>query len=287
MRRATSTKMRHFFHSRQFKILLCVCFALMLGVFAAAVSDSGANAFSAVAGYVTAPLEKAAAKLAEAADGFTSRFRSASYYKEQAEQLREQADAYREELVDYENLKYKLEAYKRFLEVKQNNPDYAYLPASVILRDTSDAYGSFTINVGTVDGVELNDPVIFGKTLVGVVRAAGETTSTVYTLLNPEVSVGAYEIRTREDCYVEAENALSMKGLIKLSGLSRTTPIIPGGIVCSSSVGGVFPRDFIIGTVTDVISDNTSVAAYALVEPDVDPATLTDVFVITDFEGKE
>ena len=279
--------MRHFFHSRQFKILLCVCFALLLGVFVAAVSDSGANPVSAVLGYVTEPLEKAAAELAQATADFTARFRSASYYKKQAEHLKEEVASYREELVDYENLKYKLDAYERFLEVRQNHPDFVCVPASVVMRDANDAYGTFTVNVGTDDGVALNDPVILGKTLVGVIRAAGETTSTVYTLLNPEVSLGAYEIRTREDCYIEAENALSLKGNLKLSGLSKNTPIISGGVVCSSGVGGIFPRDLLIGTVTEVITDNTSAAAYAVVEPDVSPATLTDVFVITDFAGKE
>ena len=279
--------MRNFFHGKLFKILLAVCVALLLGIFVAAVSDSGTNPVSAVLGYVTEPLERAAVGLAQATADFTSRFRSASYYKKQAEELREEVASYREELVEYENLKYKLDAYQRFLEVRQNHPDYVYLPASVIMRDANDAYGTFTISVGTNDGVELNDPVIFGKTLVGVIRAASETTSTVYTLLNPEVSVGAYEIRTREDCYVEAENALSLKGNLKLSGLSKNTPIIPGGVVCSSGVGGVFPRDFLIGTVTEVITDNTSVSAYAIVEPDVIPAALTDVFVLTDFAGKE
>ena len=251
------------------------------------VSDSGANPVSAVIGYVAAPLEKAAAGLAELTADFAARFRSADYYRKQAEQLQEEVASYREELVDYENLKYKLDAYEQFLQVKLKHPDYRYLPASVILRDANDVYGTFTVNVGTNDGVELNDPVIYGKTLVGVIRAAGETTSTVYTLLHPEVSVGAYEIRTREDCYVEAENALSLKGQIRLSGLSKTTPIIPGGVVCSSGTGGIFPRDLLIGTVTQVITDNTSVAAYAVVEPDIDPAVLTDVFVITDFTGKE
>ena len=279
--------MRHFFRSQKFKILLGVCAALLLGIFAAAVSDSGANPISAVVGYVAKPLEKAASDLAGFTKGFTVRFRSSSYYREQAESLRQELDGYREELIDYENLKYKLEAYESFLEVKENHPDFQYLPAAVIMRDSSDLYGSFTVNVGTDDGVELNDPVIVGKNLVGLIRSAGETTSTVYTLLNPAVSVGAYEIRTREKCYVEAENALSLKGLVKLSGLSKTTPIIPGGVVCSSGVGGVVPADLVIGTVTDMFTDGSTTAAYGYIQPAVDPLTLTDVFVITDFAGRE
>ena len=279
--------MRHFFHSRQFRILLCVCGALLLGVFAAAVSDSGANAFSAVLGYVTEPLEKAAAELAKHAENFGAGFRSSTYYREQAEELREELDEYRQELVDYENLKYKLDAFESFLEVRENHPEYTYVSAAVIMRDASDMYGSFTVNVGTDDGVDLNDPVVYGKNLVGVVRSVGESTSTVYTLLHPDVSVGAYEIRTRENCYTEAENALSLKGKLRLAGLSKNTPVIPGGIVCSSGVGGVFPRDFVIGTVTEVVSGSAAIAAYALVEPAVDAAALTDVFILTGFTGRE
>ena len=279
--------MRHFFRSRQFKILLGVCAAILLGIFVAAVSDSGANPISAVVGYVAKPLETAASELANLTKGFNVRFRSSSYYREQVEVLQQELADCREELIDYENMKYKLDAYESFLEVKENHPDYQYLSASVIMRDSSDLYGSFTVNVGTDDGVELNDPVVYGKNLVGLIRSAGETTSTVYTLLNPAVSVGAYEIRTREYCYIEAENALSLKGLIKLSGLSKTTPIIPGGIVCSSGVGGVVPADLVIGTVTEVISDSASTAAHGYIQPAIDPIVLTDVFVITDFTGKE
>ena len=279
--------MRHFFHSKQFKILLCVCCALLLGLFAAAVSDSGANPVSAVIGYVTEPLEKAASAAARWAGDFTSRFRSAAYYKAQAEELRAELDSCRAELVDHENLKYKLDAFESFLEVKERHPDYQYVPAAVIMRDSSDVYGSFTVNVGTDDGIELNDPVICGRNLVGLIRAAGESTSTVYTLLNPAVSVGAYEIRTREECYIEAENALSLKGLIKLSGLSKNTPIVPGGIVCTSGVGGVAPADLIIGTVTEMNAEGSAVSAHGVVEPAVAPSSLTDVFVITDFTGRE
>ena len=279
--------MSHFIHSKTFKILLGVCVALLLGIFAAAVSDSGSNPFSAVLGYVTEPLEKAASAAARAAEGFFGRFRSAEYYRQQAQALREELASCREGMVDYENLKYKLDAYESFLEVKENHPDFSFVPAQVILRDGADVYGSFTVNVGTEDGVELNDPVVYGKNLVGVVRAAGETTSTVYTLLNPAVSVGAYEIHTRENCYVEAENAFSRKGTFKLSGIAKTTPIIPGGVVCTSGVGGVFPRDLLIGVVTEIVTDSSSVSAYGVVTPDIDPARLTDVFVITDFTGKE
>ena len=278
--------MRKFFSGIKFRILLCLCAALLIGIFVSAASASGAGAISSVLGYITKPFEKAASYIAFIADDFSGKFVSASYYKEQASELSEELESCREQLVDYENLKYKLNAYEEFLGVKERSPDFVFLPASVILRDKSDPYGSFTLSSGTDDGVDINDPVIFGSSLVGVVRSVSEKTCVVYTLLNPDISVGAYEIRTREECYIEAENALTLKGLVRLSGLSKTTPVSPGGIVCSSGIGGIFPKDLIIGTVSEVVTNSTDTSAYATVEPNIDPSRLTDVFIITDFAGK-
>lgn len=258
----------------------------MLGIFIAAVSDSGSSPLSSAAGVVMAPLDSLASQLAKTIKTFNGKFVSADYYRQQSEELSSELASCREQMVDYENLKYKLGAYEEFLEVREKNPDFKFVPASVIMRDTSDITGSFTVNAGKNDGIAINDPVISGSVLVGVVRELTERSCTVYTLFNPSVSVGTYEIRTREDCYVEHDGTLAAKGLLKLSGLSRSTPVVSGGIVCTSGIGGIYPRDLIIGTVTEVIDDAAAVTAYAEVMPDADPTSITDVFIITDFEGE-
>ena len=278
--------MRNFFSSSKFRIALSVLTALMLGIFIAAVSDSGSSPLSSAAGTVMAPLDGLASQLAKTLKTFNAKFVSADYYRQQSEELSSELESCREQMADYENLKYKLGAYEAFLDVKEKNPDFKFIPAAVIMRDTSDISGSFTVNAGKNDGVEINDPVICGSVLVGVVRELTERSCTVYTLFNPAVSVGTYEIRTREDCYIEYDSPLASKGLLKLSGLSRSTPVVSGGIVCTSGIGGIYPRDLIIGTVTEVIDDATAVTAYAEVRPDIDPASISDVFIITEFEGE-
>lgn len=278
--------MRNYFSSSKFRITLCVCIALLLGIFVAAVSDGGSSPLSSAVSFVMTPFQNAAADLAGAMKNFNGYFASSGSYAKQVEELQSEVASLRAELVDYENLKYKLTAYEEFLDVKERNPDYQFLPASVILRDSSDIYGSFTLNCGSADGVKTDDPVIYGNSLVGVVREVTDKTCLVNTILNPSVSVGAYEIRTREDSYTESENALALRGLIKLSGLSRSTPVVAGGIVCTSGIGGIYPRDLTIGTITEIVNEESAVSAYALIEPDIDPAQLSDVFIITGFNGK-
>lgn len=277
--------MRKFFYSVKFKICAAVFASLLLGIFIAAVSGSGSAPLSELLSVIMTPLSELSAEINEKLGDFGAGFVSSSAYREEIASLNAQLEDYKAQLVDYEKLKHKLSSYEAFLEVKEENPDYSFLPASVILRDASDIYCSFTINKGQADGLEINQPVIYGKHLVGVIKELSESSAVVCSLFDPAVSVSAYEIRTREDCYTESDSALASQGLIKISGLSRSTPVVPGGIVCTSGIGGIYPRDLIIGNVTQVISSETDISAYAAVEPDIDITSLVDVFVITGFNN--
>ncbi len=278
--------MRNFFKSVKFRIVLGVLAALLLGVFVAAVSTGGSTPLTSALNYVLAPLNGAAQKLSESLADFRAGFRSAAAYREEAESLRAELESCREELVDHEKLQQKLASYEAFLEVKSDRPDFKFTPATVIMRDPADIYCTFTINKGAADGIEVDMPVLSGKNLIGVVREVTAKTAVVYSVFNPDVSVGAYEIRTREDCYTESGAADALNGTIRLMGLSRTTPVVSGGIVCTSGIGGVYPRDLIIGTVTQVVNSESDISAYAVVKPALDPGGLIEVFVLTDFEDK-
>ncbi len=278
--------MKKFFSSVKFRITLAVLCALLLAVFFAAVTTGGSSPLSSAVSFVMTPLENAALKIAQSFENFNGYFVSSGVYMKQIEELESRINELRSEMVEYEKTKHKLEAYEDFLGVKEENPDFTFVPAEIIMRDTSDYYGSFTLNAGSADGINVNDPVIYADNLIGVVNTVNQNNCTVYTLFNPDISVTAYEIRTRESCYTEADYFLSQEGIIKLSGFRKNTPVVSGGIVCTSGIGGIYPKDLIIGTVKEIRNDVTGLSSYALITPGVDFTKLTDVFVITDFEGK-
>lgn len=278
--------MKKFFSSVKFRITLAVLCALLLAVFFAAVTTDGSSPLSSAVSFVMTPLENAALKIAQSFEDFNGYFVSSGVYMQQIEELESRINELRSEMVEYEKTKHKLEAYEDFLGVKEENPDFTFVPAEIIMRDTSDYYGAFTLNAGSADGVSVNDPVIYADNLIGVVNTVNQNNCTVYTLFNPDISVTAYEIRTRESCYTEADYFLSQEGIIKLSGFRKNTPVVSGGIVCTSGIGGIYPKDLIIGTVKEIRNDVTGLSSYALITPGVDFTKLTDVFVITDFEGK-
>ena len=278
--------MRNFLRSTSFKILLTVVVVLLAGAIAAAALASSTSPLTSAVGTVFSPLSDAAAYISEKFDNFKGGFISSRSYMDRVEELEEQVADYQSKLVDYEKLQKQVEAYEKFLGVKEKNPDFQFVAGTVIGRDAADVFGSFVLNCGSADGVAVGDPVISGEYLIGIVNETSPTSCTVLSVCDPKFSAAAYEIRTGEAGYTQTTTKLGVQGVLKLSGLERDTAVAEGGIVCTSGVGGVFPRGLIIGTVTTVQKEEGDISYYAEVKPEIEVSEVQDAFVITDFEGK-
>jgi rod shape-determining protein MreC len=279
--------MKKFFKTTSFKILAVLLAVCLAGMFFAAVTNNGTSPLTSVAGVVFSPLQRLAAFAVDKFDDFSGAFVSSSVYRQQVRELQEKVAEYQSQLVDYEKLKKKVESYENFLDVKDNNPDYVFAAATVIGRDSADVFSSFTLNAGSADGVTVNCPVIYGEYLIGVVKEVDVSSCVVYTIFNPKVNISAYEIRSGEIGYVNSTTNLALGGECRLSGLDANTVITSGGIVCTSGIGGIYPRGLIIGTVQKVEADENDVSSNAIVKPDIDMTQLRDVFIITDFGEKK
>ncbi len=278
--------MVEFFKSKKFKILACVVAALLVGTVFAAVSHNGTSPIASVLSAAFSPVERFSTYVSEKMGDFAINFRSSTSYREKIEELEEQIEKYQVQLVEYEQAKQKLAVYEEFLEIKEENPDFEFESASIIARDSADMYYSFVIAKGSTAGVKVNDPVIYGKYLVGVVSSVKLNTAVVKTVLDPEVNAGAYDIQSREYGYVTTTNSLSADGKCMLPGLKKTTSITGGSVICTSGIGGIYPKDLIIGTVEEVLNDTQTVSVYAVINPGVKITDLQDVFVIKSFDGQ-
>ncbi len=278
--------MSRFLKSAGFKILIVVLAALTAGSVISVASRSGSSPVTAVVSVVFGPVSKFAGSITSAFEKLPITFKSSSYLKRENAELQAEIDNLRERLVDHEQLIHKNEFYKEFLDLKEDHEDYTFAEAAVIGRDAAGHFGSFTLDKGSGDDIKVNDPVIYGKYLVGVVASVTPTQCTVNTILNPAVNVSCYETRTREVGYVTTTVELAEKGQCQIPGLSARTAVTAGGLVCTAGVGGVYPRDLIIGTVEDILDATLNISASAIVKPGVDFSQITDVFIITNFDGQ-
>ena len=273
--------MKRFFRSKGFKNLVVIAVVIFLGVLTAAFTHNASSPITSALGTVFSPLQKLSAAISENLGDLSVSFESSSVYEKENE-----LEEYRKKLADYDEMKKKVDSYEEFYGIKKQNPDFEFCYGSVLSRDAADAYGSFTLNVGSKDGVEVDDPVIYGEYVVGIVKKVNFSTCVVYTLIDPKVNIGALESGTREYGYVSGDAALYKDGLCKLSGLDASTSVVGGGIVCTSGAGGVFPDGLLIGQVKAVHNDDVSAGFYAEIKPFAELSKISDVFVITSFEGQ-
>lgn len=278
--------MKKIIRNRAFKALICVIVALSLGAVIAAYTHNNSTPLSSATSTVLHPLQRFSSYLSYKFSNFNDSFKSSKKLAEENSELKKQIEEYQNEVIDYNNIKKKLETYEDFLGVKEENPDFKFESAKIISNDYENPFASFTLNKGTNEGIKVNDPVIYGKNLVGVVASVGPTSCTVYTISNPKMNVSVYETYTNEIGYVTGTGKTEDRVYCKLPGLKSDSSISPSGIICTTGSGGIYPKDLIVGTVVKVEDSKEDSSSYATVRSAVDIEELSEVFVITEFEGQ-
>ena len=278
--------MREFFRSRFFKVVMVVL-ALLLGFMIYAISQNGVGAVtSQIVGAISAPFQKLSSYISETATDFFGKFVNVQEYYEQNQQLREEIAELREDMVDYDKIKRENEQLKELAGLKEEDPNIQMVAATVVARDPSERFGSFTIDKGSLHGIKVRDTVITAEGLVGVVTEVGEVYSKVTTILSPELKIGAMEQGTGEIGIVTGTVALSEENSCKLSNLGTDSEIKEGDLIVTSGAGGIYPKGVIIGKAGAIQTEEHGITSYTKVTPVFDIKTVKQVFIITDFFGK-
>ena len=277
--------MRFFFRSRQFKIILSVAI-ILIGVTVACVIIGGKMSPQAnIMGTIAAPFRTAVTKVSNAVTDFVSAYTEGNDLMIKNSELQTELNTLREQLADYEKAVAENEFYKNYLEIKENNSDFKFAPATLISRNKEDPYKGFIINKGSVNGIAENDPVITGEGLVGYISEVGLTTAKVVTVLSPDLTLGALDNRTSDSGIVSGSLEQANEGQTKMLNLSRSCNVAIGDYVVSSGEG-IFPEGLLIGTIQSIGSDEYNTSIYAAVKPFVELDEIREVMVITEFKGQ-
>lgn len=277
--------MRFFFRSRQFKIILTILILLITVSVIFSIIGSKISPQSNIAGTITAPIRSAATAVSNAFSDFFKMMDDSNELMLKNSELESQINELREKQADYEKKTEENEFYKKYLEIKDENPDFKFAPATLISRDSSDPYKGFVINQGSANGIKAYDPVITDAGLVGYVSEVGLTTSKVTTVLSSDLTLGALDNRTNDSGIISGSLETSKNGQTKFKNLSRSCNIAIGDYVVTSGEG-IFPKGLLIGTIKYIGNDQYNTSIFANVEPFVDIDNIRNVMVITEFEGQ-
>lgn len=208
-----------------------------------------------------------------------------SSLKTENEQLKKENAALREQLADYYDLKAENERLKKYYEIKEQNPSYTICPANVIMRNANDDFYSFTLDIGSSDGVAVNNPVITENGLVGRVYKVDATTCIVKTILSPDVKISASNKQTGGTGIITGNATLCDDNLTSLTKITDNTQFNKGDLIVTSGEGGVYPKNLIIGKVSEIRFNTYDASYYAVIEPYESISSLTAAAVITNFDS--
>ncbi len=172
--------------------------------------------------------------------------------------------------------------------LRQKHTDYTMESAKIVLWSSSNWSSTFTISKGRSDGIEIGMPVIteYGG-LVGQITEAGDNWATVSTLIDVDMSVGAYVGATGSSGMVVGEFSLMKNKTAKLTFLADGAQIFVGDEVLTSGQGGAFPAGLVIGTISNVQTEAGGQIEFGIVVPQVQLDSLVQVFIIKSFEVVE
>ncbi len=170
----------------------------------------------------------------------------------------------------------------------QGSSPFALIPARVIGRSPSNWWSTVVIDKGSIDLVQEEMAVVTSDGLVGKVVSLSERSATVLLISDENCKVAGSVESSREQGIVRVEvrgqrTSNSIQPTMTLNFLSRFAPLRAGQKVFTSGAGGVYPPGVLIGEIVEFKSRELD--GQATIEPSVDIAALSDVFVITGAKG--
>ncbi len=284
--------MKDFFKDNGIIILVI---ALLLTLITAVVSFTFggiANPFANLAGVVATPFRNGIHSVVTWAEGlYSDAFRREEVeaelerYKQRVAELEEQARS--GEAASREN-----ERLRDLLGFQQKHTELQTEPATVTAHGSSNWSSTLTVSKGSRAGVEPGDCVIdqYGN-LVGIIWEVGLNWSTLITVVDVDLEMGAMIARTDEAAIIEGDFSLMGQGKLKLTYLPQGEQLLAGDEILTSGLvsGGTatYPSGILVGHVEQVRTDAGGMNDYAVLSPATDLASLEQVFIIKEFEVVE
>ena len=276
--------MKDFFDTWKFKILVIVA-VFLVGIMAYAGANGRLTAApQELLSVVLTPLQKVTSALSGGAASVWEKYTSIDDVMDRNEQLEAENAELRQQMVDYDRIKAENDAYKALARIQDTNSEASYVSAFVIGRDPLDEFGGFTLDQGSTDGVAVNDAIISDRGyLLGVVVEVDATSCKVMTILHPSFNAAGVISRTRENGIITGSADYAADGQCVLTNLDRTTKARKGDQVITTGLGGVFPANLLVGTVQEVVPEQSGKSSSAVILPGADPRTVKHVFIVTEY----
>ncbi len=152
---------------------------------------------------------------------------------------------------------------------------FDYVSARVIAVTQEEGLRVIMIDKGRLDGIREEDAVIIPEGVVGRVFRLGRRSSLVMLITDPRSNIDVRFERTRVRAILHGTGSECEAEFVK-----NDEDVVKGDIVITSGLGGIFPKNNIVGIVKEVETQNSMMFKKILVEPSTNLNAIEEVLVV-------
>ena len=269
-------------HLKSKHLLVIMTFFCVSAIIATLASGITAAPFQEAAGMIIVPFEKSISSIGLWLTEVNKNFKDKQDLINANEELQNTIDTLTEQNNILSQNQAELTRLEELYNLDEEYADYPKVAARIISKDPGNWYDTFMINKGSKDGIRVDNNVIAGKGLVGIVTEVGSNWATVRSIIDDSSNVSAMTVGTSDTCMVEGDLELIDEGKLRFTQLyDKDDKVTVGERVVTSNISEKYVEGLFIGYVSDIeLSTNNLTKSGTLVTP-VDFQHLKDVFVIT------
>ena len=260
-------------------IMTIFCISCIAATFASGVTSAP---LQEAAGTIIVPFEKSINKIGSLVLDIRAAFRDKQELLLENEELKAEIDSLTTQNNKLIQDQTELSRLKELYKLDEEYSDYPKIAASIISKDPGNWYDTFMINKGTSDGVRIDNNVIAGKGLVGIVTEAGPHWATVRSIIDDSSNVSAMTVSTSDNCVVQGDLELIDEGKLSFHQLyDQDNKITAGERIVTSNISEKYVPGLFIGYVSEINQDSNNLTKTGTLVTPVDFRHLREVFVIT------
>lgn len=229
----------------------------------------------AAADFVQSPVSTLSSAVSNYFQGFAD-LRSAQTDKQVLEQRVQELEV---ELKQKEDLASENDRLKKLLDLKETSK-YKVLTARIIGRDPSVWFDSSVINLGSLNGVKLNMPVITDGGLVGRVTAVGPLTSQVDLITRDKSGLGAVVGEISSSNAIGVVSGTSKQDTLEMRYVPGSIEVQIGTTVYTTGQDGIYPAGLKVGEIVEVVSGSATNPHKIYIRPSAGLSSMQEVGVL-------
>ena len=268
-------------HLKSKHLLVIMTFFCVSAIIATLASGITAAPFQEVAGMIIVPFEKSISSIGLWLTEVNKNFKDKQDLINANEELQNTIDTLTEQNNILSQNQAELTRLEELYNLDEEYADYPKVAARIISKDPGNWYDTFMINKGSNNGIRVDNNVIAGKGLVGIVTEVGPSWATVRSIIDDSSNVSAMAVSTSDNCVVTGDLKLIDEGKLSFEQLyDQDNKVTVGERIVTSNISDMFLEGIPIGYITDIQTDSNNLTKSGHIATIVDFEHLSDVFVI-------